>query len=96
MLCKRWSTDVPEPGSGAVFPIVTCQSGSSNGFSNMAIPTMVTVGTLEYDITTYQVYAPMVEIRWQSSDLIANSTSASLSSTSTSSNVLRIRPNPES
>jgi len=48
----------------------------------MAIPTTATVNKTAWPITTYQIYAPMIEIRWQSSDLPANTTSSSAGPTS--------------
>ena len=69
-------------GTFASFPVVTCQSGSSNGLTDLAIPTTISVSESTYAITTYEIYAPMIEIRWQSSDLPANNTSASTMPTS--------------
>lgn len=64
-------------GNLATFPVVTCQSGSSDGLTEMTIPTTVSLSQSAYTITTYEIYAPMIEIRWQSSDLSLNSTSTS-------------------
>lgn len=69
-------------GDFATFPVVTCQSGSSDGLTEMSIPTTVSLSQSTYAVTTYEIYAPMIEIRWQSSDLPANSTSSSQASTS--------------
>ncbi|KAK4544030.1 hypothetical protein LTR36_004528 [Oleoguttula mirabilis] len=50
----------------------------------MAIPTTVSVSQSTYPITIYEIYAPMIEIRWQSSALPVNGTSSSPTPTASS------------
>ena len=92
-----YQTCKSEAGYGAAFPVVTCESGSSNGFTEMAIPATIEASSTTYNFAAYDMYAPMIEIRWQSSDrpaktpAMTTSTSSTLSSrtgTSTPSNGL--------
>lgn len=62
--------------SGGSIPVVTCSNGYSQGYSYLTIPATETVSGMsssssrvgEYDLSSFVVYNPMVEIRWQSTD----------------------------
>jgi LPXTG-motif cell wall-anchored protein len=78
--------------SSTSFPIVTCQSGTSAAFSYYTLPTTVSatvtsaskVSVTAATITAFNMYAPMIQINWQSSDLPTTSTSTSGTSSASS------------
>ncbi len=65
--------------SSATFPVVSCQSGTSGAFNFLTIPTVVSTAS----ISSFRLYAPLIQINWQASDL--PSTTSTVTTTSTSS-----------
>ena len=63
--------------SGSTVPVITCSEGSSQGYTYLTIPMTETKTGIsssasrvgEFAISSFEVLAPMIEIRWQSSDL---------------------------
>ena len=73
--------------SGQTVPVITCSEGSSQGYTYLSLPvTETTTGVSSsasrvgvYAITSFEVLAPMIEIRWQSSDLPTTSSNSASS-----------------
>ena len=76
------------------WPVVTCESGTSGGYTINSLPitatetyttssdTLTATDTATVTIETYFLYAPMVQINWKSSDLVASTSSKTPSKTS--------------
>lgn len=76
--------------TSTMVPTVTCESGTSADFSYMTIPYAVMLTDTASIISTFRVYAPLLQLNYQSSDLPASATGPS--STDSTDVVLTGRP----
>jgi LPXTG-motif cell wall-anchored protein len=63
--------------SSAVFSAVSCESGTSGSVSSYTLPITIGTGNSVAIISTYIIYASLIQINRQSSDLLATTTTPS-------------------
>nr|POE51804.1 hypothetical protein CFP56_26011 [Quercus suber] len=88
--CMSVETCQSNAGTFATVSVASCSGDNPQALSDLVLPltaaaTATTATASAYTITSYQIWAPMVELRWQSTDLPASFTSAPTNSRSTGS-----------
>lgn len=71
--------------SSSIVPVVRCSGGTTVDLSTLSVPYTTTESSSVATTTTLSAYAPLLQIMYQSSDVLTTTTSSSSSSITTTS-----------